>query len=242
MSAFAIAMRLATGSIVLRACELGVKFDDLKPSEPLGAIRSISRDPTLKKRVSIEDGRRLTGVELQTAIAERALSTTAAAMYLTEEEATWGVEWLTVLNDLARDPNSCADRLDWVVKQKLINRELDAHAAPGKSASEIAWAKSIDYHLLLPREGAGLKLVRKGFYKYSPTEQQLGGGVPLPQTRAKIRGELMRLLQSTREPGHYSGDWETVKAWNNHIGYTLRLTNPYAYADPRMEAFIEKVA
>ena len=43
MNPYTIAMGLAASSIVLRACELGTRFDDLYPYKPVQAIKEIAR-------------------------------------------------------------------------------------------------------------------------------------------------------------------------------------------------------
>jgi proteasome accessory factor A len=243
-SAHANALRLASESIILRACELGVSFDDLLPANCFSAMRDISHDPTLKTKVELHDGDPLSGLEIQRALAERAITAATKNDYLTAQEAEWGERWLTILDDLADDPQTCANRVDWVVKQNLIERELAAKRGSGKTDAAVAQAKAIDYHRLLPYEGMGMKLVRRGYFEDSPTEEVLDKGLPLPATRAKLRGETinrLRQIQATFGPHadiFYSLDWDIVR-WMLYDVSVFEMKDPYATTDERIANFLD---
>ncbi len=226
MSPFVNALRLAAGSIVLRACELGVRFDDLMPDNPIRAIRDISEDPSLKATVVLENGERLRGLDIQREIAERAISSAVSHDYLTDQEKEWGEVWIKLCDDLADDPELCAKKLDWMVKRNLIDRELAAKKSSGESDAAVAAHKSMDYHRLLPYEGPGMKLLRKGFFDKSPEEGVLENGLPLSETRAKVRGEAIRVLSQIEDDDFYYGaDWETLVMVGKE---KFQLPDPYS--------------
>ncbi len=232
-SGFTNALRLASGSLVLRACELGVSFDDLQPANPVKAMKQISRDPTLKTAVELVDGRRMTGLNLQLAIAERTLKALDISDYVTDQERQWGGEWIRVCDDLGTDPNQCLDRLDWVMKRRLIDREIAGKSedepsddAKPEPVGKIAQSKSFHYHQLLPEEGVGMKLVRKGRFEGTYSEDVLESGLPLPPTRAKARGEAVGRLEKASERD-FTADWHIIgiEVW---AGYRrFKLNNPY---------------
>jgi len=220
VSPFAIALRHASGSIVLRACELGVDFSDLLPENPVAAMREISSDPTLKRTVRLSDGRQVNGVQLQQDIAERSIKAATDADYLTDQEKLWSEKWVKVLDDLSIDPQSCIRRVDWVLKQNLIDRELNAKQDNGQSDVMVAWAKAVDYHRVLPQEGKGLQFLRKGFFDDSPSPEVLDTGLPLPDTRAKVRVEIVRQFKQAGHKIHV--DWGAILP----VGYPHRLIMP----------------
>jgi len=237
MNPHANALRLATGSIVLRGCELGVSFDDLMPDNPLRAIRQISADPTLQRKVELKDGRHMSGLDLQQAIAERSIKAAVAAQYLTPQEMEWAENWQGLLGDLKGDPDTAKQRVDWIFKQRLVERELAAKKDSDEPPLMVAWSKAIDFHRLLPEEGAGMRLLRKGFFVDSPSQQVLENDLPLPATRARLRGELIGYFDAT---DRYLGvkDWFYV----NSEYASMHLKDPYATSDPRFDSFISKVA
>jgi len=237
MSPHANALRLATGSIVLRACELGVRFNDLMPDNPLQAIRQISVDPTLQRKVLLENGSYMSGLDLQQAIAERSIQAASAAQYMTAQEQEWARKWQNLLDDLKADPDTAMKRIDWIFKQRLIERELTAKKDSDEPPLMVAWSKAIDFHRLLPDEGTGMRLLRKGFFADSPSQQVLENDLPLPSTRARLRGELISYFDAT---DRYLGVQEWL-AVNSEYARML-LKDPYATSDPRFDSFISKVA
>ncbi len=215
------ALRLATDSLVLRACELGVSFDDLMPENPILAISQISHDPTLKQLVKLENGRKLTGIQLQQAVRARVIDNIGS--YMTEQEKMYAREWGEVLAALEVDPLRCGKFIDWVVKQKLIERELDNRHDSNESRAAIAWLKATNYHRLLPFEGSGMRLLRSGFFDNSPTEEQLDGGMPLPNTRAKVRANIVQQIEDAGiEKKLYGVDWESFRIYDPDIHGVMR--------------------
>jgi proteasome accessory factor A len=236
VSPFVNAMRLATGSILLRACELGVDFSDLAPhpDSVRGDILTISHDPDLKATIELENGKKYNALGLQRALAEKAICATMKVDYLTEQEKEWGEKWIKLCDDLAQDPRNCIKQLDWPIKRELILREVEAKRGSGKSEFEVAQAKSFLYHQLLPTEGKGMEILRKGFFEYSPDAETLESGLPLPQTRAKLRGEAIYTL---RKAGiEFAAVWEKVGLLG---GYTVQLLDPYNTNDERLECLVK---
>lgn len=233
-SPLANALRLATDSIILRAAEVKVYFDDLIPDSSIRAMRQISADPTLQAKVAMPYGQWYSGVELQMAIAERAIGKASAAGNITAQEADYGERWLALLSDLQKDPALCMRRVDWLVKQRLIERELAAKRGSGESEFAVAWSKSADYHRLLPHEGNGMKLLRKGFFEDSPSEDVLDNGMALPETRAKVRGlGIQWLLDQGRD---YMADWTMVEDIKSER--TLALLDPYDTDESRIKQYL----
>jgi proteasome accessory factor A len=239
-SPHANALRLATTSIILKACTLGVSFDSLALENPISAIRQISHDPSLKRTVALANGRQYSAISLQRALHEKSLNAGLAADYLTDQEKYWAEKWVTILDDLETDPLSCIKRVDWVLKQRLIERELDAKHKSGTKLTdfEIAWSKSIEYHRLLPNEGAGMRMLRAGFYEDSPSTEELDYGLSLPPTRAALRGDALRRLRIAGVD--YKADWQNIVC-DGRSGRVL-LKDPYCTTDERLEKLLGKVA
>src|SRR5690625_641758 len=68
-------LKLGTTSLLLAALEAEHRtgtaiLPDLRLADPVGAVRAISHDPSLRTTVELVDGRRLTAVEIQRALLE----------------------------------------------------------------------------------------------------------------------------------------------------------------------------
>lgn len=235
------ALRLAATSIILRACELGVNFDDLELANPIRAIRQISFDPSLKTHVSLADGRFYRGVDVQRAIAERALGAALKTEYITPQEILWGERWIDLCDNLANDPESCIRTVDWVLKQKLINDYIDANPGNERENKSRAYELSIKYHQLLPKEGMGMKLLRKGFFEDSPSTDLLETNLPVPENRAKARVAAMKKLGELGVS--YKTDWDclAIKLDDNTTRIIFML-DPYCAADVDMDTLVSSDA
>ncbi len=237
-SPFVNALRLASGSIILRACEYGVSFDDLLPQSPIEAVREISYDPTLRTKVQLEDMRFFSGVDLQKALAERAIQAAADQDYLTSQERYWAEEWIQLLDDLTVDPSGLDTKLDWVVKQRLVERAL-AKRDPGSDPFEAMQAASFRYHWLLPQEGVGMKLVRKGHFEGSPSAETLENDMPLPQTRALLRAKAIAVFRRANRT--FTADWMHLNL-TDAINGALILKDPYIIEDERVDKVLERIS
>ena len=83
--------------------EAGYFIEGIELEDPVKAIREISRDPTLKKKVKLDDGREFSALEIQRVYLEK------ASEYLHDRPydkvlADVLTEWERVLNALADDP------------------------------------------------------------------------------------------------------------------------------------------
>ena len=131
MSQVAEWLRFGTTDLVLRLAEAGQLDGAPRLRDPVGAIREIARDPTLRVRVATRAGGHVTALQAQRWLLDR-----AAAAFGAEGGETAEVlrAWRQVLERLERDPASARGQVDWVTK-----RELMLHAAGGEAAfAEIA--------------------------------------------------------------------------------------------------------
>jgi proteasome accessory factor A len=91
--------------------------------DPLGAVRAFSRDPWLRTRARLADGRSLTALEIQfcyLAECERAQQRGALPEWAPEALR----HWRQTLEDLGRDPQLLAPRLDAYCKLLIFEHEL----------------------------------------------------------------------------------------------------------------------
>ncbi|MGE3312686.1 MAG: proteasome accessory factor PafA2 family protein [Limisphaerales bacterium] len=158
-------------------------------SDPLRAVRTISRDPHWSWEVGLAGtgsrSKPSSAVEVQRAY----LEAVRAICDLSSPDRRELIEaWAGVLDDLDADPLRCADRLDWVAKHQLIRGFQESE---GLSDSD-PWLRSLDleYHRLDPVEGLYFGLEQTGGIRGVPDPAEVVNAVhhPPTDTRAAIRG------------------------------------------------------
>src|SRR3954454_4403112 len=193
LSEYSTLLKVGTTALVLDMIEKGVRFDELRLSEPVRSVHRISHDPSLKTTVELTDGRKVTGLDLQRAYFEKAAKHVENTMGADVDPDTAEVLelWGTVLDDLARDPLSCADRLDWPAKLRLLEgyRERDG----------LTWdaprLQLVDLQYTDVRMGKGLynRLAARGSMKRLVDEDAVRDAMTTPptDTRAYFRGRCL---------------------------------------------------
>ncbi|MBB5954107.1 proteasome accessory factor A [Saccharothrix tamanrassetensis] len=181
-------LKVGTTSLVLDMIEAGRRFDDLRLLDPVRAVHQISHDPTLKTRVELAGGRKFTGLDIQNAYFER-------ASRFVEEEGYGDREvlkvWGEVLDALARDPQECADRLDWPAKLRLLEGY--------RARDGLAWGSprlhlvDLQYSDVRLDKGLYNRLVARGSMKRLVSEEEVRAAVLAPpeDTRAYFRGRCL---------------------------------------------------
>jgi pup-ligase protein len=96
---------------------------DLAPKDPIGAVRAISQDPWLNSPIALEDGRKLTALEIQREYL-RGCERIAPRGHLPDWAPELIRHWRETLDAWTRDPFSLADRLDTACKLKIFDHEL----------------------------------------------------------------------------------------------------------------------
>jgi proteasome accessory factor A len=183
-------LKVGTSALVLDMIESGQRFDQLRLADPVRAVHLISHDPSLKTTVELANGRKFTALDLQFAYHELVSAHV-------EKEGTDRVSrdvlktWGEVLGDLARDPLSCSDRLDWPAKLRLLEgyRSRDAlnWGSPRLHLVDLQYA---DVRL---DKGLYNRLVSRGSMKRLVSEEEVREAITTPpeDTRAYFRGRCL---------------------------------------------------
>jgi len=186
----------------------GVAFDDLALADPVGELRAVSRDPSLRHQVRLADGRRLTALALQGEYLDRAIKHTDDRYGRDADPQTMDVlaRWESTLTRLAGDPMGLADELDWVAKLRLLRgyRERDRLGwdSPRLQAVDLQYAD------VRPDKGLYHRLVARGAMKTLLPRATAVAAMTAPpaDTRAYFRGECLR-----RYPSAVVGaSWDSV--------------------------------
>ncbi|MDN5932004.1 MAG: proteasome accessory factor PafA2 family protein, partial [Pseudonocardia sp.] len=189
MSEYSTLLKVGTAAIVLDMIEKGVRFDELRLSEPVRSVHRISHDPSLQVTVDLADGRTMTGLDVQFAYFEKAQKHVGDQP--DEDTAEIMQIWGEVLDDLRRDPMSTADRLDWTAKLRLLEgyRERDGLTwdAPRLHLVDLQYA---DVRMA---KGLYNRLVTRGSIKRLVSEEAVTAAMTQPpeDTRAYFRGRCL---------------------------------------------------
>ncbi len=188
-------LKLGTTAIVLSMIEAGALDEcDWTPRRPVAAMHEVSHDVSLTHRIELLDGRRLTALEIQTELLERARKHCESAQHAEFDEQTRDVLnlWARVLDQLGSDPRSLADRLDWVAKLALLDGFVERDGLDWDSPR--LQLIDLQYSDLRPEKGLAARLEERGRLVRMFDDAEVSHAVTTPpeDTRAWFRGECVR--------------------------------------------------
>jgi proteasome accessory factor A len=217
MSEFSTYLKVGTTALVLQMIE-----DDFLPPifslrNPVRAIKDISRDLTCREAVPLNSGKKYSALELQKEyldLAHRYYSTRP----MSPEAADILQKWEYVLTKLEEDPMQLHHEIDWVIKLHLLQAYGERTNLPPEASGDRMLMLDLQYHDIRREKGLYFLLERKGQVVRLATEEQIEKAMvdPPQNTRAKMRGELIKLAKMKRIP--YDLDWNYIR-----IGYLLNL-------------------
>jgi len=200
-----IFLRNGATALVLSMIEDGIIRPSFALRDPVRAIKEVSHDPDCKREIQLENGKRLTAVQLQREYCELATGyVTTADLDPTYKDV---VEmWQRVLESLERDPMELASEIDWVAKKAMIEGFMERKG--------IDWSSSqvrlldLQFHDLRPDKGLYFLLERQGRVKRLVSDAEIDAAVhePPEDTRAYFRGQCLK---------HYAGEvfgvnWDSI--------------------------------
>jgi proteasome accessory factor A len=197
MSEFATFLKVGTTAIVLRMIEDNFIRQRLALRDSVRAIQQISEDTTCTRNIELENGKRLSAVELQRQYLD------CARQYFEQVESDPVTDqvmarWEYVLNCLETNPLQLDRELDWVVKKKLIETYVTSRNLKWDSAKVLML--DLQYHNIRPETGLYYKLERDKLVERIVTDEQIDKAMHLPPetTRAKFRGRFVKLANERK--------------------------------------------
>ncbi len=179
---------------------------DLTLARPVSAIRSISRDTTLRTTVELTSGDTLTALEVQWELYDLARKYAAerGVEALGDEQVGRRVldRWEAVLHALESDPQSLASQLDWVAKLRLIEAYRERHNLEWGD-SRLA-ALDLQYHDLRPAKSLFARLAMERLT--DDAEVDRATTEPPTTTRAYFRGRCLDRFSSAI----VAANWDSV--------------------------------
>ncbi len=192
MSQYATFVKLGATALALAVLEdEGAATFPPRPRDPVHAVRLFSLDPTLRVTVECEDGRRLSAWDLQEqlwtlvrAYVERGGGDAVAGR---DEVALILGQWRELLDGVRNDPESVADRVDWIAKQRIIRGYQERYDLSATDAR--LRAIDLQYHDLRPERSLASRVGLRQLFGPSDIAQAVAS--PPPTTRAFFRGQCV---------------------------------------------------
>jgi proteasome accessory factor A len=205
LSEYTIYLRSGVTALVLSLIEDGAIRKNLALRDPVAAIKEISHDPTCRRAVHLESGKKLTAVEIQAEYLEMALAYCASREVDPETEDVLA-KWQHVLQCLRRDPMELERQIDWVMKKSMIDGFM--------ARKSLSWGSpqvqmlDLQYHDLRPAKGLYYMLERQGLAERIVTDEEIIAAVRRPpeDTRAYFRGECLRRYGSAV----FGVNWDSI--------------------------------
>ncbi len=222
MSEYATYLKVGTAALVLSMIEDGYTVHGLELEDPVKAIREVSRDPTLKKRVKLDDGRQMTAIEIQQVYLNRARE------YLNQQAHEPILDdvydkWERMLQQLEEDPMQLIHQVDWVTKKHLIQSYVDKKNCGWDDPRVLLL--DLQFHDVKRTRGLYYLMESRGLIERVVEEEavQRAMSTPPQTTRAKVRGDFIRFARAKNRS--YTVDWTYLKL-NGYWEETILVHGP----------------
>ncbi len=238
-------LKVGTMQMMLALLEAERINPDLLLDDPVAAVVQWSHDPTLRARARLASGKQLTAVELQLRFLEEAQRFAARGGFdgivprVGDLLALWQD---TLLKLRAGDLPALVGRLDWVLKQHILQRALQQRPGLTWDAPEI---KHLDhlYGSLDPAEGLYWAYEQADAVERLVPEARIAHFVHQPpeDTRAWTRAMLLRIAGTE---GVHDVDWDRMRFRKAGRGYwptlrTLTLDDPLGFTKAATDGVIQ---
>jgi proteasome accessory factor A len=235
MSEYATFLKVGATSILLRMLEdPGVVLRDMTLENPIRAIREISHDTTLRRRVRLANGREASALDIQGEYFNRAKRYQETRGLSPLEDQALAM-WEHCLKGLESDPWALDRECDWVIKHRLIEHYRRREGVP-LTHPKVA-LMDLQYHDVSRERGLFYKMQNRGLVERTCTDEDIEAAVDQPPqtTRAKLRGEFIRRAKERRRD--FTVDWVHLKL-NDQAQRTVLCKDPFKSRDERVEKLI----
>ena len=198
MSEFATYLKLGTAAVVLAMIEdRNTVLRDYNMASPINALRDISYDLWSKEPVKLTNGRDLTALEIQDDLCERA-EQFLQGHPLPADQVHAVQLWREVIEQYRNDPMGLADRVDWIAKLQIIERERE-RSGVDLSDPKIALIDLL-YHDTSFERGLYYRRQARGHLRRMVSDEEIATAThtPPPTTRAHMRGTFIKAAKEWR--------------------------------------------
>ncbi|MDH4365964.1 MAG: proteasome accessory factor PafA2 family protein, partial [Acidimicrobiia bacterium] len=238
MSEYTTYLKVGAMAILLRMVEdPSCVLRDMTLENPIRAIREISHDLALERKIRLASGREISAREIQAEYLTRALRY-ADTKGFPEDEMRALRMWEHVMTQLESDPMKLDREIDWVIKYNLIEAYRRKHDLTlGNARISLL---DLQYHDIRRSEGLFYKLQGRGLAERTLTDDEMMEAINLPPqtTRAKLRGDFIRRAKERKRD--YTVDWVHLKL-NDQAQRTVLCKDPFKSQDDRVTKLIESL-
>ncbi len=238
MNEFATFLKVGTAAVVLAMIEdRTTVLRDFNLASPINALRDISYDLWSKEPIKLLSGRDMTALEIQEDLCERA-ELFAQRRNLPADQVLAVSMWREVIEQYREDPMGLADRVDWIAKLQLIERERERHGLE-LSDSRVALIDLL-YHDTNLSRGLYYRRQLRGHFRRLVDDAQIAEAAQVPPrtTRAHLRGTFIKAAKAWRRD--YTVDWVHLKL-NDEMQRTVLLKDPFKNHDERFQRLLDSL-
>jgi proteasome accessory factor A len=204
-------LRTGTLQIVAAMLETGDVPSQLALDDPLEALQTWSRDPSLAARARLVSGEAVTAVELQQRFLEQARDYEATRGFggIVPRAGEILALWADTLHKLGeRDFDALGRRIDWVLKRQILTRVLTTRPSLTWQSAEIRHLDQL-YASVDDTDGLFWAWASGGQLDEVVSEEEVARALDEPpeDTRAWTRAHLLRRAGMTRVT---RVDWDRV--------------------------------
>jgi proteasome accessory factor A len=238
MSELVTYLKVGTATLVLSMIEEGFSVHGMELEDPVKAIREISRDPTVKRKIKLDDGRQMTAVEIQRVYLERAQEYLAQQDHDPILDDVWK-RWAAILDKLEDDPMQLVREIDWITKRHLIQSYVDRKGCSWDDPR--VFLLDLQFHDVKRTRGLYYLMESRGLVERVVEEDavQRAMSTPPQTTRAKVRGDFIRFARAKNRS--YTVDWTYLKL-NGYWEETILCMDPFSAVNRRVDELVSQVS
>ena len=232
MSPFANALKIGTTAAVLSLLEQRQLPRNFVLNDAVRSTRDISRDPTRKWIVDLENGKTIGALDVQWEFHDLAQRHLRGK----DPETDWLLEtWSFVLESLEQNPQALIGGVDWITKKWL----LETFMASEKIGWDDPWLQSLDleYHNIDPQRGLFFSVTPgKRVAEWNNSFQPATAiRVPPANTRASGRARAVAYFQDRHQP--YVINWDSIAHDSRDF---LVMGDPFETYNEEVDKFLSK--
>lgn len=239
MSEFATYLKVGTAAVVLAMIEdKQTVLRDYNMASPINALRDISYDLWSKEPVKLANGRDMTALEIQEDLCERAEAFVQSHDELPEDQKHSVRLWREVIEQYRSDPMQLSDRVDWIAKLQIIEREQERSHIK-LDDPKIALIDLL-YHDTNVEKGLYYRRQARDHFTRMVSDEdiKIATTTPPATTRAHMRGTFIKAAKEWRRD--YTVDWVHLKL-NDEMQRTVLLKDPFKSTDDRFKKLISSL-
>jgi proteasome accessory factor A len=239
MSEFATFLKVGTAAVVLAMVEdRTTVLRDYNLASPINSLREISYDLWCERGVTLQSGRTMTALDIQEDLCERA-ENFVATREVPSDQALAVVLWREAINQFRSDPMALADRVDWITKWQLMDRERERSNLT-LDDPKIALIDLL-YHDISLNRGLFYRAQSRGLVRRIVSDERISLATTTPPstTRAHMRGTFVK--EAKKWNRDFTVDWVHLKL-NDEMQRTVMLKDPFKADDDRFRRLVASLA